>query len=156
MGRSCPLYRVPFSSRKQLKPLQKVPSRPPRILSSCHLKTMWTRACPGLFSLSPSAPASCLKPPHSRHTYTVPASRHPFGLLRTSGSPSSVPTCPTSWAPDLGYQGTEDGQEVAAKQPTLPVLCPLLTDPANRPRWLSTAGPCLERPCSQIPWKIFL
>ncbi|XP_052039192.1 1-phosphatidylinositol 4,5-bisphosphate phosphodiesterase beta-2 isoform X2 [Apodemus sylvaticus] len=26
----------------------------------------------------------------------------------------------------------------------------------DSPRWLSTAGPCLERPCSQIPWKIFL
>lgn len=81
-------------------------------------------------SFSPSAPASCLNPPHSRHTYTVPVSRHPFGLLRTSGSPSSVPTCPTSWAPDLGHQGTADGQEVAAKQPT--PTCTLF--PANRPR----------------------
>lgn len=42
-----PLHQVPFSSRKQLKRLQKVPLRPPRILSFCHLKTMWTRECPG-------------------------------------------------------------------------------------------------------------
>ena len=55
-----PLGWAPFSSRKQLKPLQKVLLRPPPILSSCHLKTMWTRTyqtCSASFSL---VPISCL------------------------------------------------------------------------------------------------
>lgn len=50
MGMGCPLHRVSFSSRKQSKPLQKAPLRPPPIQSSCHLKTMWTREYPGPFS----------------------------------------------------------------------------------------------------------
>lgn len=59
-GRGYPLYRVPFPSRKQSRPSQKVPLRPPPILSSCHLKTMWTRAYPASFSTC--AAASCLNP----------------------------------------------------------------------------------------------
>lgn len=132
MGRSCPLNGVPFSSRKQSKPLQKVPLRLPRILSSCHLRTTWTRVYPDLFSLTLYLCPNLFPDPQTpAHTHILSlASRPPFSLLRTSPPPSSVPTCPTSWTPDLGYQGTEDGQEVGAKQPT--PTCTLL--PANRPR----------------------
>lgn len=71
-GRGYPLYRVPFSSRKQSKPLQKVPLRPPPILSSCHLKIMWTRAYPDLLSLVLYPYPSLLPEPHPL-TCTVPS-----------------------------------------------------------------------------------
>lgn len=63
---------VPFSSRKQSKPLQKVPLRPPLIRSSCHLKTTWTRVYPGhpaLFSSLALSPTCC----YPRHSHS-PAS----------------------------------------------------------------------------------
>lgn len=80
-----------------MKLLRKVPLRLPLILSSCPLKTMWTRAYPGLFSpiLYP-VPISCLQLPSPNYpqTLAMPSSSLPGLNLLGSQALLAVPLPP--------------------------------------------------------------
>ena len=147
---SSPPSPLPF--RKQLKQLQKVPLRPPRILSSCHLRTTWIRECPGPVSLA-LCPVPIFRlhrpPPAIRGFYPCPPHS-----LETPGSSACVPASPTPCTPDDPDQGPRSlvQRRVVLLSTT---LLPHPADPANRPRWPSTAGRCLATHCSQSPWKSF-
>lgn len=101
--------------------------------------------CPHLL---PAASLPQLSPDSSHALQLSPRPQSPW----IPGSPGCASASLTFCTPDDSAQRPRKMDKTGAELLTpTPLLLP--ADPANRPRWPSTAGPCLGKCYSQSPWK---